>query len=479
MKLSSITVPPRQRTDLGDITALATSIKRLGLLQPIIVDRDGVLIAGCRRLSACRSLGWEDIPATISDEVDAGVKAEIEFEENHRRKSMSWQEECIAIADIHLKRRAQSALDETGKWTQVLTGELLGVAVASVNIALNIAHRLADKDSHLWTLSSVFEAMRHINQERETQLLRELAQRQSSEVAPSIVEPPEAPDIAASRKEAARATYLKNPLNKPDEFDSYYEARTAQVAQDAAPATVINITPRLHKGSCLDYLLTHKGAFDHIITDPPYGIDMDMLDQTNQGQSGIDSVRAQHDVKNNLQMLGAFIPLAYESLREQGFLVMWCDYMNFRYLHDTAVEAGFKVQRWPIVWQKTGPCKNSAAGFNFTKRNEIAIVCRKGLATLAKTCSTNTIIAGPDELSDSASHPFAKPYAVWEYLYEHLTIAGQSILDPFAGSGTAVISALKMNRSAFGCEIEDTHYNEMLNAVKTHYLSITPNASFK
>lgn len=56
--LDSITVGTRHRADLGDIAALIESIQREGLLQPITVTPDGVLVCGRRRLEALRQLGY-------------------------------------------------------------------------------------------------------------------------------------------------------------------------------------------------------------------------------------------------------------------------------------------------------------------------------------------------------------------------------------------------------------------------------------
>ena len=55
--LVSIQVGRRHREDLGDIDALAASIEREGLLQPITITPDGVLVCGLRRLAAMRKLG--------------------------------------------------------------------------------------------------------------------------------------------------------------------------------------------------------------------------------------------------------------------------------------------------------------------------------------------------------------------------------------------------------------------------------------
>ena len=48
--LDAIIVGDRHHRDLGDIAGLATSIAKIGLLNPIIVNENGRLLAGARRL---------------------------------------------------------------------------------------------------------------------------------------------------------------------------------------------------------------------------------------------------------------------------------------------------------------------------------------------------------------------------------------------------------------------------------------------
>lgn len=59
--MSSIQVGARHRRDLGDIESLAVSIQKYGLLQPITITPDGVLVCGARRLAAIKQLGWETV----------------------------------------------------------------------------------------------------------------------------------------------------------------------------------------------------------------------------------------------------------------------------------------------------------------------------------------------------------------------------------------------------------------------------------
>src|ERR1700730_16297644 len=85
MKIDQIQVGFRYRKELGDVRALADSIAEVGLLHPIVVTPEGRLIAGQRRLQACRLLGWKDVPVMVVDLLQA---ARGEAHENFVRKEM-------------------------------------------------------------------------------------------------------------------------------------------------------------------------------------------------------------------------------------------------------------------------------------------------------------------------------------------------------------------------------------------------------
>lgn len=83
--VDEIEVGFRYRKDLGDLRALARSIEEIGLLHPVVVTPDGRLIAGQRRLEACRLLGWREVPVTLVDLLQA---ARGEAHENFARKDL-------------------------------------------------------------------------------------------------------------------------------------------------------------------------------------------------------------------------------------------------------------------------------------------------------------------------------------------------------------------------------------------------------
>src|SRR6266446_648084 len=85
MHIDQIQIGFRYRQDLGDLSALAESISEVGLLHPVVVTPEGRLIAGRRRLEACRLLSWTEIPVTIVDLIQA---ARGEAHENFVRKDL-------------------------------------------------------------------------------------------------------------------------------------------------------------------------------------------------------------------------------------------------------------------------------------------------------------------------------------------------------------------------------------------------------
>ncbi|MCL2489500.1 MAG: ParB N-terminal domain-containing protein [Propionibacteriaceae bacterium] len=62
------------RTDVGDLGPLAQSIDQLGLLTPVVVTADGLLVCGKRRLAATRQLGWTTVPAWIPERVSGALR---------------------------------------------------------------------------------------------------------------------------------------------------------------------------------------------------------------------------------------------------------------------------------------------------------------------------------------------------------------------------------------------------------------------
>ena len=111
--IDSIAIGKRHRRDHGDIASLAASIEQVGLLHPIVITPSGVLIAGERRIAACRSLGWTEIPVR---EVDLAEIARGEVAENTARKDFLPSEiEAIRRALEPAEKAAAKERETLGK----------------------------------------------------------------------------------------------------------------------------------------------------------------------------------------------------------------------------------------------------------------------------------------------------------------------------------------------------------------------------
>lgn len=78
----------RRRPDTDHVKELADSIRELGLLNPVTIDRENFLIAGIHRLEAAKTLGWIEVECTMSSL--EGLWAELaEIDENFVRNDLS------------------------------------------------------------------------------------------------------------------------------------------------------------------------------------------------------------------------------------------------------------------------------------------------------------------------------------------------------------------------------------------------------
>ena len=89
--LSEITIPEgRRNIDPVKVSELAESIKTVGrLLQPIGIDKNGVLVYGGHRLEAYKLLGFDEIECVVLDCDE--LRTELaKIDENLIRNDLDW-----------------------------------------------------------------------------------------------------------------------------------------------------------------------------------------------------------------------------------------------------------------------------------------------------------------------------------------------------------------------------------------------------
>ena len=180
---------PRTNFDADGIAELASSIKRHGVLQPIVVSRDGdgyELVAGHRRVLAARLAGKTAIPAVIRD--DVRDRLELALVENLQRADLN----AIETA------RAYKLLMETYDLTQEQVAERVGKSrsqVANMLRTLTAPQALQDavmegkiSEGHLRALLSLplSDALTALA----TVIARQLSVRDAEALARKMVHPP-------------------------------------------------------------------------------------------------------------------------------------------------------------------------------------------------------------------------------------------------------------------------------------------------
>lgn len=112
--IEKIIIKDRIRQDFGNIQELADDIKENGLINPPVVNKNYELLAGERRLRACKSLGWEQIPVTMMDTRGVEHEFNIEISENDVRKGFSKSER------VYYMKRLQEIESEKARYRQNL-----------------------------------------------------------------------------------------------------------------------------------------------------------------------------------------------------------------------------------------------------------------------------------------------------------------------------------------------------------------------
>lgn len=388
----------RQRRELTDIEVLADSIRRLGLIHPIVVTRDRELVAGERRYAACKQLRWTTIPVQYVDEIDPLHLRAIELEENVKRKDITWQEQISAITAYHNLRQSMEP-----NWTQGDTATEIGFSKQSIGNMLMIGAELSknNKVGELPKYSTALGIVRRAHERRDAQRLDTL-------------------------HESFEGVAL-DP-NRPPE---------GVITADFTEWVNTNVVPR----------------FNFIHCDFPYGIDADSFPQGGAAAHG-----GYIDTRETWERLIDTLDVATRRFAAPScHLMFWFamrrgDERLYEPTAKTLERLGWDVNPMPLIWMKsdgTGILPDAERG-----PRQIYETCflgargdRKIVRAVANAYAAPTV---------AERHMSEKPEPMLRHFFRMLVDENTVLLDPTCGSGSALRAAESLGaKYVLGLEVNE------------------------
>ena len=232
---------------------------------------------------------------------------------------------------------------------------------------------------------------------------------------------------------------------------------------------------KIHKGNCLKvmkYLLNEsEQRFDFIFADPPYFLSNGGITCQNGKMVKVDKGNwdKSKGADANHQFNTEWLKLCQSLLTPNGTMVV-------SGTHHVIYSVGFAMQQLgmkilnSITWEKPNPPPNLACRY-FTHSTETLIWAAKNEKSKhafdyqlmkeingGKQMKDVWKFTAPNKLEKRfGKHPTQKPESLLELLIRAASKEGDTILDPFNGSGTTGVAAIRNKRKYVGIELDESY----------------------
>lgn len=423
--ISDITVNSRMRElDPYRVNELAESIKLIGLLNPITVNNDFVLISGLHRLHAYQQLGIDKIQCNIID-FDQEYSQIAEIDENIIRNELN----DIELGEHLLKR--DEILDKLGVRAKQGDNRFSnrGETVAPLQTTKNIAEKIGVS-------------------ERSTQIKKQIAKNLSKKVRDKLKKSPFANNttglLQLSRLEPQLQLKITNRLLKG--LDTDIKTAIKEFQKEKKKQDVLKKI-QSYKDPDYDGLQLLYGDFREvgevieddsigmIFTDPPYH-------------------------KDFLHLYEDLSEFASRVLKDGGSCLAYCGQSEL----PNVLEVMKKHLKywWTISVQLVGSKQRHGRGI---------FVSWKPIVWFVKGDTVNNDLFVTDNIKSQVPeynkvlHPWEQSVVEAEYYIQYITPVETVILDPMMGTGTTGVSALKLGRDFIGIEKERKTFDIAKNRI--------------
>lgn len=419
----------RARQDMKVLTGLEDSIKEVGLLHAITLDDTPLpngnyrILAGERRwrshlnLLASGHKNFARIAFCFASQLTDLARKKIEYDENIQRENFSMVEQAEITAEIdELQRKIHgeggAGMGDAG-WTNKKTAELRGVSTATVSLQKKLADHLKRDPS-----------------------LRKLIIDKGMPLQPAL-------KFIEQKKEVERTN--------------------AAVASGA-----ITLSSDLLLGDCTTLIAdVPSESVACIVTDPPFGnSEIQLAEGSARGTGGGQSYLGGLESADNLspaQVAELFMKLSphlWRVLKPGGHFYIFYTQDLRHVIVNCLRTAGLKVIAPDLIWDK-GRNMNAFSGYNYMSTYEPVIFgYRPGDKDFMKRLNEpmKNILTCPPIASDDKVHAFQKPKDLLQTFIRQSSLAGDTVLDPFAGSASTLVAARELGRSALGFELSEKNF---------------------
>lgn len=241
----------------------------------------------------------------------------------------------------------------------------------------------------------------------------------------------------------------------------------------------------LFNGNCLDIMENIDVPVKLILTDPPYDVNSTTGGGSINGGDIILQNRLKRLIGDNGMCLGYDIARFAETVRKvqdgNVNIYLFCNKMQIPEYFNVYVY-GMKCKYDVLTWHKTNPIPTFSN--KYVVDTEYCLHFYRGKGATFPECYRDafTYYISPINQKDKKkyNHPTIKPLEFVRRMVRNSSRPGDTVLDPFMGSGTTGVAALLEGRKFIGIELDDDFYGMSVRRISEEAMSkVTANGQDK
>lgn len=430
-----------------DPDGLLGSVRARGVINPIIVNREFVLVAGERRLEASRCAQRADIPVRFVEDLSETEAKIIELEENIKRADLPWRDEVNAVATLH-------KLYKDAKPDHTISDTVRELGYSQVAECLRVA-----RDINSPRISSATSCRQAYN------TLTRLDERGTADAINDIIDAGAAVFGGTAPVGAENATHASDGASGitgtagPNAHHGAAPGQPAYTIPPAAPSDSI-----IHE-TFEAWAEQYTGpSFNFIHCDFPYGISVFAGPQSGK-QSQIIYDDSREAYEHLIEVLCKHLPrLMAHSAHFMFWLTADIETQAKTLLTFRRLAPSLLFWPKPLIWHKT----DNIGILSDPKRGprhvyETALIASQEDRLIVKAVSDT--YGAP---TDKSHHPSTKPEPVLRHFFQMFVDEHSRVLDPTCGSGSALRAAESLGaKSVLGIEKDEEYYKSAQSALRT------------